>query len=82
MSSQLCVDAGHALNKTARAIEEIGCEAAKEYAYVLLINRDEIASDFYKATSPLYFSPLVYETVDIYSGDLIVPAFSLAKKGN
>lgn len=80
MSSKLCIEAGYALNRTARAIEELDSDAAKEYACVLLINRSDISSDWYKAVSPLFFSALMYETVEVYSGDLIVPAFNLSQK--
>lgn len=80
MSSQLCIDAGYALNRTARAIEDIDCDAAREYACVLLINRSDISSDWYNTVSPLFFSALMYETAEVYPGDLIVPAFNLSQK--
>lgn len=79
MSSKLCVGAGHALNRTARAIEELDSDAALEYACVLLINRSDISSDWYKAVSPLFFSALMYETAEVYTGDLIVPAFKISQ---
>ena len=80
MQSDLCIGAGHLLNRTARAIEELDSDAAKEYAHVLLINKSDISSDWYTAVSPLFFSALMFETVDNHSGDLIVPAFSLSQK--
>ncbi len=76
MSSKLSVATGVSLNKSAFAIEEIDCEAAKEFSYVLLINRGEIASEWYKAIEPLFFSPLMFDKVDEYPSDIVVPSFS------
>lgn len=79
MSSQVCVSAGHALNRSARAIEETGSKATDAYSYILLINKDAISSEKYKTVNTLYFSPLMYETIDNYQGDVMVPAFNLSK---
>ncbi len=76
MSSKISVEAGFALNYSACAIEDINSEAAKAYSLVLLINRDEITSEWYKAISPLFFSPLMYDTIDEYKSDKVVPAFN------
>ncbi len=75
MSSKLSVATGVSLNKSAFAIEEIDCEAALAFSYVLLIKRDQIASDWYKALEPLFFSPLMFDYVDEYPSDIVVPSF-------
>ena len=75
MSSTLSVATGVSLNKSAFAIEEIDCEAALAFSYVLLIKRDQIASDWYKALEPLFFSPLMFDYVDEYPSDIVVPSF-------
>lgn len=75
MSSKLSVATGVSLNKSAFAIEEIDSEAALEFSYVLLIKRDQIASDWYKAIEPLFFSPLMFDKVDEYPSDIVVPSF-------
>lgn len=75
MSSKLSVATGVSLNKSAFAIEEIDCEAALAYSYVLLIKRDQIASEWYKAIEPLFFSPLMFDKVDEYPSDIVVPSF-------
>ncbi len=75
MSSKLSVATGVSLNKSAFAIEEIDSEAALAYSYVLLIKRDQIASDWYKAIEPLFFSPLMFDKVDEYPSDIVVPSF-------
>lgn len=75
MSSKLSVATGVSLNKSAFAIEEIDSEAALQYSYVLLIKRSEIASDWYKAIEPLFFSPLMFDNVDEYPSDIVVPSF-------
>ena len=75
MSSKLSVATGVSLNKSAFAIEEISCEAALEYSYILLIKTSEVASDWYKAIEPLFFSPLMFDKVDEYPSDIVVPSF-------
>ena len=75
MSSKLSVATGVSLNKSAVAIEEIDSEAALEFSYVLLIKRDQIASEWYKAIEPLFFSPLMFDKVDEYPSDIVVPSF-------
>lgn len=75
MSSKLSVATGVSLNKSAFVIEEIDCEAALAFSYVLLIKRDQIASDWYKAIEPLFFSPLMFDKVDEYPSDIVVPSF-------
>lgn len=75
MSSKLSVATGVSLNKSAFAIEEIDSEAAIAYSYVLLIKRDQIASEWYKAIEPLFFSPLMFDKVDEYPSDIVVPSF-------
>ncbi len=79
MSSQVCVGAGYALNRSARAIEETDSKATDAYSYILLINKNAISSEKYKTVSTLYFSPLMYETIDNYQGDVMVPSFDLSK---
>lgn len=75
MSSKLSVATGVSLNKSAFAIEGIDSEAALAYSYVLLIKRDQIASEWYKALEPLFFSPLMFDKVDEYPSDIVVPSF-------
>ena len=75
MSSKLSVATGVSLNKSAFAIEEIDSEAALAYSYVLLIRTSDIASNWYKAIEPLFFSPLMFDKVDEYPSDIVVPSF-------
>lgn len=77
MSAQACIDAGYSLDDKACAIEATDSEAAKKHSVVLLIKRDDISSEKYKTVEPLYFSALMYETIDLYSQDLITPSFSI-----
>lgn len=81
MSSQTAIDAGLSVTKTACAIESIGSIAAKENATVLLIRRDALTSEKISAVEPLFFSPLMYDLIDDYPKDLVVPAFSISMRG-
>ncbi len=78
MSSKNAVDAGYSFNKTAVAAEAMDSEAARVHSTLLLIKRENISSEKYKAVSKLYFSPLMYDIVESYIGALIVPSFDAA----
>lgn len=80
MSARSCVDAGFALYHTARAIEDKSCLGAKTYSTLLLIAKESIGTQKHKTVSPLYFSPLMFDSVDSYKYDLIVPSFSNSAK--
>ncbi len=78
MSSKNAVDAGYSFNKTAIGAEEMDCEGAKVHSTLLLIKRESISSEKYKAVSKLYFSPLMYDMIESYVGGLIIPSFNAA----
>lgn len=80
MSAQSCIDAGFALDHVAKAIELKDSLAAKTFSVLLLIAKDSIGTEKHKTVSPLYFSPLMYETIDHYKDDLITPSFALSHK--
>ncbi len=81
MASTTAIDAGYKVNKYAIAIERIENDATvMDYSTVMLINAKDISSEKYKAVEPLYFSAIMYECIDGYTGSLIVPAFSVSPK--
>ena len=52
--------------------------AARETAAVLLVNREEAASERIAAAKNLFFSPLMYDLIDDYPSGVIVPAFEIS----
>lgn len=81
MPSETAVNAGYPVHKYACAIEEPDSLAAKENSTVLLIKKDTLTSEKISTVQVLFFSPLMYDLIDDYPGDLIVPAFSISARG-
>ncbi len=75
MSSDSVKAAGYELNKKAVAVEDYTGEAAVRYSTVFAINKEDISSQKYKTVGILYFSPLIYETTDGFTGGYVVPSF-------
>ncbi len=78
MHSKTAADAGYAVDKYSIAIEGMGSIAARETAAVLLVNREEAASERITAAKNLFFSPLMYDLIDDYPSGVIVPAFEIS----
>lgn len=81
MSAESAKAAGYAVNRYAVAIEGYTDAAVQQYSTLMLINKEDIASEKYKAVSPLYFSPMMYECLDDSIGSYVLPAFSISVKG-
>ena len=82
MGSQTAVDAGYSVHKTAVAIENKSSTAAAQCSTLLLIRAASISEKKILDVKTLFFSPLMYDLIDDFANDLIVPAFDISGKSS
>ena len=81
MSSYSARESEYKINRYAMAIEDYMDAAVLDHHTLLLINKEEISGEKYKAVSTLFFSPMMFDYLEDSYGSYILPAFAIGYKG-